>query len=124
MSKSTRASLLQRHGASEFAYGWKQERAVIQFKMRQRYVRFVLPLPVLGDFTTTATGKARRAGTGAATNAWQQACRQRWRVGSLRTLQWQLKDLMLEIWSVPQSHRIKRNEKSVRGYEDVRLVNF
>jgi hypothetical protein len=49
--------LLQRYGATEFAHGWKQERAVIQFKMRDRHVRFVLPLPVLGDFTTTATGR-------------------------------------------------------------------
>src|SRR4029450_1350789 len=50
-----------------------------KFKMRDRCVRFVLPLPVLGDFTKTATGRTRRAGTGAVTSAWEQACRQRWR---------------------------------------------
>jgi hypothetical protein len=42
-------------------------------------VRFVLPLPALCDFTETATGRTRRAGTGAITHAWEQACRQRWR---------------------------------------------
>src|SRR4029453_1820841 len=52
-------------------------------KMRDRYVRFVLPLPVLGDFTKTATGRTRRAGTGAVTSAWEQACRQRWRALAL-----------------------------------------
>ena len=65
------------------AHGWKQERAVIQFKMRDRYVRFVLPLPMLGDFTTTATGRHRKAGTGAVTHAFEQACRQRWRALAL-----------------------------------------
>ena len=64
---------------------WLETRAssVIQFKMRDRYVRFVLPLPMLGDFTTTATGRHRKAGTGAVTHAFEQACRQRWRALAL-----------------------------------------
>jgi hypothetical protein len=56
---------------------------VIQFKMQNRYVRFVLPLPTIGEFTKTATGKQRKAGTGAVTHAWEQACRQRWRALAL-----------------------------------------
>jgi hypothetical protein len=82
-SKAEIERLLQKYGATEFAHGWKQERAVIQFKMNDRYIRFVLPLPMLADFTTTATGRARRAETGATTHAWEQACRQRYRALAL-----------------------------------------
>jgi putative DNA primase/helicase len=45
----------------------------------------------------------------------------RWHVGSLRNLQSELKDLMLELWSAPQGHGIKRNDKPVRGYYGIRL---
>jgi hypothetical protein len=82
-SKAEIERLLQRYDATEFAHGWKQDRAVIQFKMQNRYVRFVLPLPTIGEFTKTATGKQRKAGTGAVTHAWEQACRQRWRALAL-----------------------------------------
>jgi hypothetical protein len=44
-----------------------------------------------------------------------------WQVVSVRNPQAQLKDLMLEVWSTPQAHDIKRNEKSVRGYHGIRL---
>lgn len=82
-SKSEIERMLQRYGASEFAHGWRQDKATIMFKMMDRYIRFVLPLPTLGDFTKTATGRQRRAGTGAVTSAWEQACRQRWRALAL-----------------------------------------
>ena len=82
-SKAEIERLIQRYGATEFATGWRSERAVIQFKMKDRYVRFILPLPKLGDFTQTATGRQRKPGTGAVTSAWEQACRQRWRALAL-----------------------------------------
>ena len=82
-SKAEIERLLQRYGATEFAHGWRQDKATLMFKMKNRYVRFVLPLPTLGEFTKTATGRQRRAGTGAVTAAWEQACRQRWRALSL-----------------------------------------
>jgi P4 family phage/plasmid primase-like protien len=44
-----------------------------------------------------------------------------WQVVSVRNLQAQLKDLMLEVWSAPQAHSLKRNDKSVRGYYGIRL---
>jgi phage/plasmid-associated DNA primase len=55
--------------------------------------------------------------------AYAQFAREKgWRVGSLRNLQSELKDLMLEIWSAPQSHDLKRNDKSaVRGYHGIRI---
>jgi hypothetical protein len=82
-SKAEIERLLQRYGATEFAHGWKQDRATIMFKMHNRYVRFNLPLPTVDEFTKTATGKHRKAGTGAVTHAWEQACRQRWRALTL-----------------------------------------
>ncbi len=82
-SKSEIDRMLQRYGATEFASGWKHDKATIMFKMMDRYIRFVLPLPTVGEFTKTQTGRTRRAGTGAVTSAWEQACRQRWRALAL-----------------------------------------
>jgi hypothetical protein len=82
-SKAEIERLLQRYGATEFAHGWKSDKATIMFKMMNRYIRFNLPLPTVGEFTKTATGKQRKAGTGAVTHAWEQACRQRWRALAL-----------------------------------------
>jgi hypothetical protein len=68
-SKAEIERLVQRYGATEFAHGWKQGKAVIQFRMRDRYIRFVLPLPDLEGFRKTRTG--RRARTDADTfKAW------------------------------------------------------
>jgi hypothetical protein len=81
-SKAEIERLVQRYGATEFAHGWKQGKAVMQFKMRDRYIRFVLPLPDLDKFRKTPTG--RRARTDADTlKAWEQGCRQRWRALTL-----------------------------------------
>lgn len=64
-------------------YGWEAERAVIQFRMSERVIRFVVPMPDRNDreFTITPTGKKRSATQ--ATAAWEQATRQRWRALAL-----------------------------------------
>jgi hypothetical protein len=82
-SKAEIERLLQRYNATEIASGWRSDKAMIQFRMNDRIVRFVLSLPALTDFTTTASGRTRRAGTGAVTHAWEQSCRQRWRALAL-----------------------------------------
>jgi hypothetical protein len=82
-SKAEIDRMLRRYGATEFVSGWKSETATIMFKMMDRYIRFVLPLPSIGEFTKTETGRKRKAGTGAVTSAWEQACRQRWRALAL-----------------------------------------
>jgi hypothetical protein len=82
-SKSEIERLLQRYGANEIANGWRSDKAMIQFRMQERIIRFILPLPTIGEFTKTETGRERRAGTGAVTSAWEQACRQRWRALAL-----------------------------------------
>lgn len=74
---------LTRYGATGFLYGWSGARAQLAFEIRDRRVRFELPLPdrTDGAFTRTETGKPRAA-TAAAT-AYDQAVRQRWRALAL-----------------------------------------
>jgi hypothetical protein len=81
-SKAEIERLLQRYGATEFAHGWKETKAVVQFKMQHRYVRFVLPLPEKRDFATTPTGRRTRS-DGDTLKAYEQGCRQRWRALTL-----------------------------------------
>ena len=70
---------LSRYGASAFAYGWDQDKALVGFTMRDRQIRFVVTLPDQGErkFTHTPTGQ-RRAPAGAQ-KEWEQAVKQRWR---------------------------------------------
>lgn len=74
---------LQRYGADQFMYGWDACNALVGFRMLNRQVRFVLPLPDRNDaaFTQTDTGRVRSET--AAFKVWEQACRQRWRALAL-----------------------------------------
>jgi len=74
---------LQRYGADQFMYGWDNDRAMIGFRMANKQIRFVLPMPDRNDerFTHTATGRLRKEG--AAYKEWEQACRQKWRALAL-----------------------------------------
>jgi hypothetical protein len=74
---------LSRYGARQFMYGWDERRAVLGFVAADRQVRFVLPLPDRDDpeFNETPTGR-RRTGSAAST-AYEQAIRQRWRALAL-----------------------------------------
>lgn len=71
--------VLQRYGASSFAYGWDAGRQMIQFDYSTRRVRIVLDLPdpKAKEFTRTPTGLARSEQASRA--AWDQSVRQRWR---------------------------------------------
>lgn len=77
-SKGEIERILTRYGATEFASGWKAERAMLQFRMTERIIRFVLPLPNKEDFRSTPTGRRSR-NEQATMIAWEQGCRQRWR---------------------------------------------
>lgn len=70
---------LQKYGADSFMYGWDQERALIMFRMNDRQIKFILPMPDKNssDFTETPTGKTRSES--AAFKEWEQACRAKWR---------------------------------------------
>lgn len=75
---------LQRYGATGFMYGWQGTRAAVQFDMNSRRIRFELPLPdpKAREFTHTPSRGTARSAT-QAHEAWEQACRQRWRALSL-----------------------------------------
>jgi hypothetical protein len=80
-SKAEIERLVQRYGADEMASGWREGKAMIQFRMNDRHVRFVLPLPLRSEFASTGAGRSRTAAS--AESAWEQACRQRWRALAL-----------------------------------------
>ena len=77
-SKTEIERLLQRYGAKEFAHGWRSDKAVIQFSMMERCVRFILPLPDKNEFAKTPSGRRMRSDADTL-RAWEQGCRQRWR---------------------------------------------
>ena len=75
--------VLKRFGAWEITTAERENRAAIQFRFRDRVVRFVIDLPALDDreFTETPTGKPRNQSS--AREAWGRACRQIWRAWHL-----------------------------------------
>lgn len=77
-SKGEIERLLTRYGASEFVNGWRSDKAMIQFKMNDRHIRFILSLPGKEEFRATPGGRRHRNDTATAV-AWEQGCRQRWR---------------------------------------------
>lgn len=76
--------ILRRYGASEFAYAWKNQNAMIAFKIQERYIRFMLPMPDANseEFQYTPARRYLRTPEQAYA-AWEQACRQRWRALAL-----------------------------------------
>lgn len=83
-SRSEIERTLVRYGATSFAYGWEQGRAVVAFEMKGRRIRFLLPLPDRNDkqFLYTPEKKLLRSRE-QADAAWEQAVRQRWRALAL-----------------------------------------
>lgn len=74
---------LTRYGAAEFMYGWKAGSAVVGFRMNDRLIRFILPMPdpKSREFTHTPTGELRVENQ--QREAYEQATRQRWRALAL-----------------------------------------
>lgn len=74
---------VQRYGATGFAYGWDQDRALITFQMNDRRIRFILKMPNRNDqeFWQTPSGRERKQPQ--AYEAWEQSTRQRWRALAL-----------------------------------------
>jgi hypothetical protein len=83
-SKGELEKTLARYGAHAFMSGWDQTRAMVEFLVDERRVRFVLPLPDRGaeEFRLTPAGRRQRSQEDA-TRAWEQACRQAWRALNL-----------------------------------------
>ncbi len=77
---------LQRYGADQFMYGWKDGGALLGFRAQGRQVKFVLPLPDPKDpaFTQYKQGyNVRQRSESAAQQMYEQVCRQRWRALAL-----------------------------------------
>lgn len=83
-SKAEIERLLVRYGATSFVSGWQGDKAAISFEMRNRRIKFVLPLPskTAKEFTHTP-GRGNRRSDSDAYRAWEQATRQRWRALAL-----------------------------------------
>lgn len=77
LSRNEIERTLIRYGAGEFGYATKESRAIIAFTMAGRQIRFLLPLPAKDEFRLTETGRVRVPSS--QQEAWEQACRQRWR---------------------------------------------
>lgn len=73
---------LARYGASQFMYGWDDDRAIILFRMSAeqgyRQVRFVLEMPPKTAFSMTPGGRRRRS-PAQIEQAFDQAVRSKWR---------------------------------------------
>lgn len=76
--------VLSKYGASKFAYLEEETRSAICFEMKERRIKFVLPLPSRNEprFWETEARKLKRSAD-EAYKAWEQACRQRWRALAL-----------------------------------------
>ena len=77
--------ILIRYGADQFMYGWDDNtenlKAIVAFRMNNRYIKFFLPMPSKSEFNITP-GKHKRSPK-LALKAWEQATRQRWRALAL-----------------------------------------
>ena len=77
LSRNQIERTLIRYGANQFAYATSADKAMIAFTMSGKQVRFILPLPSKDDYKYTPTKKLRVPTS--QQEAWEQACRQRWR---------------------------------------------
>ena len=75
--KDIREKILMKYGADNFAYATANGQALIAFRMEGRQVKFLLPMPRKEEFRLTPTGRERSENS--QYEAWEQACRQRWR---------------------------------------------
>lgn len=79
-SRAELERILQRYGATRFAYMCEDSKAVVGFVAKGKMVKFNLPLPDRNDpkFWITPTRKRHRSENEAFLE-WEQACRSRWR---------------------------------------------
>lgn len=79
-SRAEIESVLKKYGATKFASGWDQDKAVIAFEMEERRIRFDIPIPPLADFKTREKwGAVRTIPDGEASQLRDQETRRRFR---------------------------------------------
>lgn len=76
-SKAEIEDLLGKYGADEFGTITRGTDAVIAFSVAGRRVRFTLPIPSRDEYQLSKHG--RRSAEVRSQEAWEQACRSRWR---------------------------------------------
>jgi hypothetical protein len=85
-SRAEIEALLTKYGATEFSTGWRPGEAMVQFRLKDLTIRFVLPIPERSDAKYRRV-KRRGYWTAATENqidrAWEQDKRQRWRALAL-----------------------------------------
>lgn len=86
-SEKSRAEIertLTRYGADQFLYGWKDDHALVAFRMNGRHIKFLLPMPNRDDdeFVYTPSETKMRDADGQQA-AFEKAIRQRWRALAL-----------------------------------------
>ena len=74
-------ALVSKAGADAFASASKLGQAMIQFKLKERVIRFGLPLPDRNakQFSHCGRYMTQLRAPEAAYKAWEQACREKWR---------------------------------------------
>lgn len=86
-TKAEIEATLRRYGADKFMSGWSEGQAAVQFQLKGKMVRFLLPVPNQAEeeFTHYRHGSGRMIARTAevAGSLWEQACRQRWRALAL-----------------------------------------
>lgn len=83
-SRSEIEDIVTRYGADQFGHATDNadNRALVQFRIAGKLIRFELPLPSRIDKEFTHSGKKARTES-QCTKRWEQACRQRWRALAL-----------------------------------------
>lgn len=76
-SKAEVEKILQRAGADQFHSGWGKDKAVIAFRMNDRYIRIEMPLPIYEKIP--AHSWEREKGHFYSTDAVAKESRRRWR---------------------------------------------
>lgn len=76
-------AIVGRFGADEFGYGRNSGMGMVFFRLRDRQVRFTVPLPAQDDKKYTLTETGRRRTASAAVEAWNQDVRRQWRALAL-----------------------------------------
>jgi hypothetical protein len=77
-SQSEIRKIITRYGATRFASMDEPGLSVIMFEVHDRRVKFTLTMPDISEFALTPGRRARRSKE-SQFDAWEQACKSRWR---------------------------------------------
>lgn len=82
-SKAEIERTLARYGATSFAYASRHDAAMVEFQANGKRIRFILPLPDRHAREITHDGRKSLRSPERQADAWEQACRVKWRALSL-----------------------------------------